>query len=1366
MAATSSLTDKPFGISQIKAYIPITLDMAKLNYQVWREVFETHCTSFGVLGHIDGSLSSTPETEKQWKEHDGLVKMWIYGTITDSILDTILTTKCTARDLWLKIEHLFRDNKEARALQLENELRTIVIGDLSIHDYCTKLKTLSDLLANLDSPVSDKSLVMHLLNGLSEKYDNIINVIKHRVPFPSFLETRSMLSMEEDRLAKQVKPNVTHNDKTSAPALLYTDSASHQQRSNNGTNNNSYHNNNGGSYRGNRGRGRGGRNNRGRGRFNYWNNPIYTPNWQIGQPQWPQFYQQSPFVNAYPMGQQRPIMNAGAPMQPGLLGPRPDARQANEAHSIVSQPTLTAIPANLAHAFNTMTLEDPNNATWYFDTGATNHIASDQGTLRSSVNISNLPSVMVGNGSFAPVTKLGQGVIPSFSRPFHLRNVLVCPSIIKNLISVRKFVTDNFCSLEFDPFGFSIKDLRNRTTMLRCNSQGPLYPIKPSSQSPLALLSSHHNSSLWHRRLGHPSDQSLQRILSSLSLNFKKTDLTSLCQACQLGKHTRLPFFTSNNSVSHPFEIIHSDIWTSPVLSVSGFKYYLIFLDQYSHFVWIYPLHRKSDTFSKYVHFTRYVQTQFNCTIKALQCDNGGEYDNKAFKDFFATQGTTFRFSCPYTSQQNGRAERMLRTINNLVRTMIHQASLPHSFWVEALHTAVHLLNLLPSSAINNEVPITKLFNIAPRYTHLRTFGCLCYPNLLKTSAHKLAPRSTPCIFLGYPTDHRGYRCLDLNTHKIILSRHVTFDENTFPFPTSSAPSVSPPLIPLPPPPIMKTTSAPPIIPLAALPSQSSHPMTTRSKSGIFKPRTPLCLHTDVTISPLPSSHVQAAKDPNWNPSMTEEYNAHIKRGTWKLVPRPVATNIIRSMWLYRHKFNADGTISRHKSRLVANGKSQQPGIDCNETFSPVVKPATIRTVLNVATARDWPLHQLDVKNAFLHGDLEETVYMHQPPGFVDPTKPDHVCLLQRAIYGLKQAPRTWNTRFATAAKKIGFIQSKSDASLFILCSQSEIAYLLLYVDDIVLTASTQSLLNRIITALKTEFDMTDMGNLHHFLGISVQRDAQGLFLQQQNYAADILHRAGMTDCNPCLTPADTKTKLAADDSPRVSDPSLYRSLAAALQYLTFTRPDIAFAVQQVCLFMHDPREAHLNALKRILRYVKGTISHGLRLYKSTTTSLVAYSDADWAGCPSTRRSTSGYCVFLGDNLISWSSKRQDVVSRSSAEAEYRGVANAVSEATWLRKLLLEMKIPIPRATIVFCDNISAIYMSSNPVQHQRTKHVEIDIHFVREKVATGEVRVLHVPSARQFADIFTKGLSSPLFLDFRDSLSVRASAASTVGEC
>jgi hypothetical protein len=229
-------------------------------------------------------------------------------------------------------------------------------------------------------------------------------------------------------------------------------------------------------------------------------------------------------------------------------------------------------------------------------------------------------------------------------------------------------------------------------------------------------------------------------------------------------------------------------------------------------------------------------------------------------------------------------------------------------------------------------------------------------------------------------------------------------------------------------------------------------------------------------------------------------------------------------------------------------------------------------------------------------------------------------------------------------------------------------------------------------------------------------------------------------------------------------DPSLYRSLAGALQYLTFTRPDISYAVQQVCLHMHAPSTEHMLALKRILRYVQGTIHFGLHLSPSPITKLISYTDADWGGCPDTRRSTSGYCVFLGDNLISWSSKRQPTLSRSSAEAEYRGVANVVSESCWIRNLLLELHFPIPQATLVYCDNVSAIYLSGNPVQHQRTKHIEMDIHFVREKVARGQARVLHVPSRHRIANIFPKGLPHILFDDFRTSLSVREPPASTMG--
>ncbi|XP_057537335.1 uncharacterized mitochondrial protein AtMg00810-like [Amaranthus tricolor] len=393
---------------------------------------------------------------------------------------------------------------------------------------------------------------------------------------------------------------------------------------------------------------------------------------------------------------------------------------------------------------------------------------------------------------------------------------------------------------------------------------------------------------------------------------------------------------------------------------------------------------------------------------------------------------------------------------------------------------------------------------------------------------------------------------------------------------------------------------------------------------------------------------------------MKEEFDALIENHTWDLVPRPPHANIIRSLWVFRVKTKSDGSFERYKARLVGDGKSQREGIDCDETFSPVVKPTSIRI----------------------------------PLGFRDPTRPSHVCLLRKSLYGLKQAPRAWYQRFTTFATTIGFSNSISDNSLFVYCHGSNIAYLLLYVDDIILTASSDSLRESIMSKLSSEFAIKDLGPLNYLLGIAVTPTSTGLFLSQQRYASEILEKDGMSQCNPVATSVATSGKLCVNAGSPCEDPTLYRSLAGALQYLTFTRPDISYAVQQVCLYMHDPRIEHMAAIHRILRYVKGTLPYGLQLHRSNISTLLSYTDADWGGCPDTRRSTSGYCVFLGDNLNSWSAKRQTTVSKSSAAAEYRGVANVVSETFWIRNLLLELHCPITTATLVYCENISAVYLA------------------------------------------------------------------------
>jgi hypothetical protein len=284
---------------------------------------------------------------------------------------------------------------------------------------------------------------------------------------------------------------------------------------------------------------------------------------------------------------------------------------------------------------------------------------------------------------------------------------------------------------------------------------------------------------------------------------------------------------------------------------------------------------------------------------------------------------------------------------------------------------------------------------------------------------------------------------------------------------------------------------------------------------------------------------------------------------------------------------------------------------------------------------------------------------------------------------------------------------------------------------------------------------MKDLGPLDHFLGVSVEQQSDDLFLHQCQYARDIFEHASMSDRKPCSTLVNTQAKVSSNMGASVSDLITYCSLDGALQYLTFTRPDIAYAVQQVCLHMHNPCEPHLTAAKRIIRYLQGTLDHGLFLRRASTSDLIIYTDTECASCPDTRRSTLGYPVFLGDNLGSWSSKRQNVVSHSSSETEYHTMANGVAEACWLRQILVELHNPLSWATLFYCNNVSTIYLSTNPVQHHRTKHVEIDLHFVRERIAVRDVRVFHVPTTSQFVDIFTKGLPSSVFSEFWSSLNI-----------
>ncbi len=347
-----------------------------------------------------------------------------------------------------------------------------------------------------------------------------------------------------------------------------------------------------------------------------------------------------------------------------------------------------------------------------------------------------------------------------------------------------------------------------------------------------------------------------------------------------------------------------------------------------------------------------------------------------------------------------------------------------------------------------------------------------------------------------------------------------------------------------------------------------------------------------------------------------------------------------------------------------------------------MIKPPTVRLILSLAVSHNWPLRQLDVKNAFLHGTLKEEVYMVQPQGYIDSIHPHHVCRLHKSIYGLKQAPRAWFESFTTQLLHLGFIASIADSFLFIYQHQQVIAYLLLYVDDIVLTSNSPSFLDHLILQLRKVFDLKDLGALHYFLGLQVSRTSDALHVTQTKYAFDLLIKHHMVDSKPAKTPSSPHTRLSLHEGDLLSDPHGYRSLVGALHYLTFTRLDISFAVHQVCQYMAAPTSAHLTAAKRVLRYIKGTLYHGIA-FTPGPLSLFVYSDADWAGDPDDRKSTSGLPVYLGSNPITWFAKKQPTVSRSSTESEYQALAIASAEVCWIRTLLKDLGIYLSQPPIM-----------------------------------------------------------------------------------
>ncbi|KAG7528438.1 Integrase catalytic core [Arabidopsis suecica] len=1126
----------------------------------------------------------------------------------------------------------------------------------------------------------------------------------------------------------------------------------------------------------------------------------------------------------------------------------------NQETIVMNKADLESLIQSIASKFSTggislFTSNSYDPKSLVLDSGASHHMISNPKLLENIKPA--LGSVKVANGHNVPIE--GIGSINLFSKR---SSAFYMPKFTSNLLSVKKTTRDLNCLAIFSPNDVKLQDIKSGNVFGQGGTKDDLYVLEDTSLNSISnnvasyMIANNVKTSvvLWHNRLGHPHSRALNLLLPGFSYDCAK------CEACILGKHCKVVFPKSNTIYEKCFDLVHSDVWTSPCASRDNHKYFVTFIDEKSKYTWVTLLPSKDRVYDAFINFQNYVTNHFDAKIKILRTDNGGEYTSTKLKTHLEKCGILHQTSCPYNPQQNGVAERKNRHLMEVARAMLFEKHMPKRFWGDAVLTSCYLINRIPTRILNDQSPFQVLNNQSPNIDHLKVFGSVCFVFVPGDLRNKLEPKSTKCVFIGYSTTQKGYKCYDPVMNRYYVSRDVKFMEDEAYFgeknwegvkdlPNSTSdrakslrhilehlsngcsrqegreaipndgtieaqeggkdiaqekgndisqvasdnqqgisreersseevveenPSSEGEVI--------ESSSDDEIY---QAPQTTQDPIYTRENPRRSKrekkspsnwkntrvyyncqavahpiqatcsidllPKEHKAFISKLDVEFVPQRYEEAKGIKEWDNAVDDEVQAMLRNHTWDEEELPQGKKCVSSKWVFTIKYKSNGDIERYKARLVARGFTQTYGDDYRETFAPVAKQHTVKVVLSLAVNLDWELWQMDVKNAFLQGELEEEVYMTPPPGLENLVASGKVLRLRKAIYGLKQSPRAWYHKLSSTLKANGFKKSESDHTLFTLQNDQGIVVVLIYVDDLIISGSNKEGIKSIKTSLHNAFDIKDLGVLKYFLGIEVCRSPEGLFLSQRKYTLDLLKLTGKLGAKPVSTPLEPGYKVnrkgEKDDRP-YHCPEQYRRLVGKLIYLTYTRPDISFAVNQVSQHMKEPTVYHWSMVDRILKYLKGSPGQGIWMGKNSSTEIVGYCDADYGGDRNDRHSTTGFCTFIGGNLVTWKSKKQKVVSCSSAEAEYRAMKKLTNELTWLKALLKDFGIEQKTPITFHCDNQAAIHIANNPVFHERTKHVEIDCHKTREKIEDGTILPCYTESSDQLADIFTKAAST-----------------------
>ena len=1310
-----------------------------------------------------------------WRKNDHKAKCLIGMSISDAYLEQIAHGD-TAKQQWQLILNIFEKHTLLNKLAARRRFYTATMkDDEKVLEFSCRVRQLANTLKSMSVNIDDAEMAMAMLNGLPERFDGLISALDAIGDDNEVFTFEYVISRCQQEEQRHIQRISAAQKKSETAALLATSSKPPCIHC-------------GGSHRSNR----------------CWKKfPHLRPG-----------YNRNKALNARE--------NNDESIEIALFGLQVE-KSLGAKHGPFAQ----------------------SSKHWYIDSGCTSHMTHDRSLFITYSEVSSSP-VDLGAGSWAEIKGVGDILISlqvhGKIRQCRIKNVKHVPKLRYQLLSVRSMAKLGIRTI-FDLDNVYLREKTNGKLLATGSSHNNLYAldiVRDSVPKHKALLA---NLDLWHQRLAHINAETIKNISTHgvvKGIDIKPAAKITNCTGCILGKSHRSPFpKMSGRKSSNILDLVHSDVLGPvEVPSIGGSRYIITFIDDHSKWIAEYTMRKKSEALSRFIEFKAYAENQFNKKIgkvqihqydgshvdsesmqklKALRSDNGGEYLSNEFKEFLLENGIKHELTVVYTPQQNGVAERMNRTLLNLVRSMLYHNNIPKKFWAEALATAVYARNRVTSRALpQNVTPFFLWHGYKPDLSHMRVFGSKCWYVTPKAKLKKLDPRAQEAMMVGYSKQNKGYKLWNAKINRFVVSRDVRFAENESFFTRQAENDLAE---------IQSIAELsdiddsqhdqsnaidesdanggekndvsssendsiqPSDVNGGIEPSVESSKSQLRRSTRARKPpqewwkaseTAAISLHKlnpEIALSAVdvsvPKTYKQATSPENintWKAAIDKEHDSLLRNHTWVLIERKPGMKVLPSKYVFKFK------ITGPKARVVALGLLQVHGVDYIETYAPVVNIITIRLLLALVAQLDLELDQMDVITAFLYGDIDIDIYMEVPEGLKDPKRPNLVCKLLKSLYGLKQAPRQWYAKIHSFLVELGFISSSNDPCLYTLHTSSELMIIVLYVDDILIAGSKRASIESIKAKFKARFEMKDMGEASEILGIEINRDRskRTLFLHQSRYTEKVLERFEMENSKPVASPMDRSHKSKQPESfPGSNKPALdvpYRSAIGSIMYMMIgSRPDLSFAIGKLSQHLEKPLQEHWLAVKRLLRYVSGTRTHGILLGTEKNFDLVGFSDSDWAGCHESRKSTSGFVFTLAGGAISWKSKKQSVIALSTCEAEYVAASLACKEAIWLSRLHADMlNLESPKCIVLRLDNTGAIATAKNACINQRNKHIDIKYHYVRESVESKCVKPEHWPTAEQAADLMTKALDKVKLARLRKMIGVVPNIVtiSSEGEC